>query len=548
MKRANSILATLLPAMLMLSCSTTEKKIAEQWKEVELVFHSEVTYENPYTDVEFHAVFVGNNNDTLIRPGFWDGDNIWKIRFASPVSKGSYQWMTFCSNPEDEGLHRLEGTLECKPYAGSNPLLSHGLLHMSPGMRNVVHSDGTPFLVIGDTPWALPWRGTTETVSVYAKDRMEKGFNSALLMTMMSDRDVKGPESRTEAGGFDVAFEDLADGHINQLKPDYFQYFDTLVNILIDHGIIPVYQPVFHGFGWKGKNLLGWNMEPSENARYCRYLVARYGARPAMYLVGADSDGKNPGVKEGGEEIEKWDAYNQPTGLHYSPFDEVKPDWMSTDQNYEPHRNRTFQDANWLDFQWCQTGHGGIHDPSKVEKMYLNQPVKAVANGEPTYEGIRDPANGSDWWQGHEAWLQFTSGSTMGVVYGAGGLWNWKLFPGEEGWPAWADSRVSWREAIELPGSVYPGYLNKALEGLDITDIEKHPELAGGQLCLAKPGKLYVVYLPERAQITINGLKEGKDFRWFNPLSGDFVLEGTIEDATLSLNSPVEGPSVLIIY
>ena len=52
---------------------------------------------------------------------------------------------------------------------------------------------------------------------------------------------------------------------------------------------------------------------------------------------------------------------------------------------------------------------------------------KATTHAEPTYEGIRDPDNGAGWWQGHEAWLNFTSGGTMGVVYGAGGLWNWTL-------------------------------------------------------------------------------------------------------------------------
>jgi hypothetical protein len=59
---------------------------------------------------------------------------------------------------------------------------------------------------------------------------------------------------------------------------------------------------------------------PVEYARYCRYLVARYGAKPAIWLVSGDGYGKNPGVKEGGEEIEKWDAYGQPTGLALQPF------------------------------------------------------------------------------------------------------------------------------------------------------------------------------------------------------------------------------------
>ena len=43
---------------------------------------------------------------------------------------------------------------------------------------------------------------------------------------------------------------------------------------------------------------------------------------------------------EGGEEIEKWDAYKQPTGQHYSPFCEVIPDWWDRPREYIPHQNQ----------------------------------------------------------------------------------------------------------------------------------------------------------------------------------------------------------------
>jgi hypothetical protein len=400
--------------------------------------------------------------------------------------------------------------------------------------------------MIGDTPWALPWRGTIESVTVYARNRQERGFNTALLMSLQPDRGVEGSRDRKVAGGFGVAFEDLKEGHINHPNSSYFQYLDSLRNILLDHGIVPVFQPVFHGFGWKGKDVLGWTVDPDEYARYTRYLIARYGARPAMWLVGGDGNGKNRGVEQGGRETGSWDAYHQPAGIHYNPFDDYCPESQNRGNCF--HYNKAHQDAPWLDFQWCQTGHGGEHLFHKVERMYENHPVKAVANGEPTYEGIRDPENGSGWWQGHEAWSQFLSGGTMGVVYGAGGLWNWKLFPGEEKWADWCNSHVSWREAIELPGSRYVGYLGKALKGLDITDIEKHPELAGGNLCLAKPGELYVVYLPQGGTVSLTGLSGTRKYRWFDPRAGEFVAEGDVESGDHSFNSSEGAPAVLIVH
>lgn len=530
------------------SCS--EKNIPEiqQWKSFEITFESNAKYENPYTDVELRVEFVGPEGEKLIRPGYWEKGKTWKVRFASPTDSGVWTWKSTASNETDNGLHAKTGKLKAVPYTGENELIKNGLLRMSAGKRNVVHANGKAFLMIGDTPWALPWRGTYESVEAYAKNRQERGFNTALLMSLMPDRGVDGPRSRTEAGGFDVAFEDLKEGHINEINPDYFLYLDSLQNILIHHGIVPVFQPVFHGFGWKGKELLGWDMDEIEYARYCRYLVARYGAEPAMWLVGADSDGRNNGIKEGGEEIQKWDAYQQPTGLHYSPHDDKTPAWLEDfGGQYEPHMNRTHQDAEWLDFQWCQTGHGAKHQFHKVVLMYNNQPTKAVANGEPTYEGINNPENGAGWWQGHEAWSQFLSGGTMGVIYGAGGLWNWKLFSEEDGWDAWANSNVSWKEAIELPGAVYVGYLGEALNGLDITDIEKHPELAGGNLCLAKPGTLFIIYLPGGGKTPLKQAPENGTYKWFNPRSGELAEKGKIENATIQLESPIEGPSVLIV-
>src|SRR6476646_7775224 len=136
-------------------------------------------------------------------------------------------------------------------------------------------------------------------------------------MSVQPDMEARGPRDRTVDEGFDVGFEDLFQGHLNELNPAYFQYFDRLTGKLVTHEIVPVLQPVIFGFGWKGLKVAGPVVPPAEYARYCRYLVARYGARPAIYLVGADGSGYEPQVLAGGEAIESWDCYGQPAGIHY---------------------------------------------------------------------------------------------------------------------------------------------------------------------------------------------------------------------------------------
>lgn len=519
---------------------------APQWKEVELVFESEQDYDNPYTDVEMVVEFSGPNDRVIRRPAFWDGGTTWRVRFASPTARGVWTWRSTSSATADSGLHGQSGSMQSTAYSGENPLLQHGLLRMSPRGRNVVHADGTPFLMVGDTPWALPFRGTEQSVTVYAQNRHERGFNTALLMSVQPDRQIEGPRDRTADGGFGVAFEDLPSGHLNDLNPGYFKTLDRLTSILIDHGIVPAYNPVFQGFGWKGGQTLGGDADPREYSRYVRYLIARYGARPAMWLLVADGYGNEPVAAPAGHTVQEWDAYSQPTGLHYSPYDDFMPEW-SDDPRFGFHFNRAHQDEEWLDFQWAQTGHNAEHHPHEVFRMYENEPTRAVANGEPTYERIGAPDRATGWWQGHEAWLNFTSGGTMGVIYGAGGLWNWKLSPDEDGWPDWANTNASWDQSIQFEGSQYVGYLSRALDGLNLTDIQRRPDLAYGARALAKESELYIVYLPEGGPVRLGGLKEPMRYRWFDPTKGEWSGSGTLESSRVAtLEAPSKAPWVMI--
>jgi hypothetical protein len=425
------------------------------WRCVEISFTAEREYPNAYTDVDVWADFVHDSGTTLRRPAFWDGGSTWRIRFASPVDSGKWRWRSDAT-VGDAGLRGVTGTIRVSAEDTDHRFYRHGFWRMSAGGRSLVHADGTPAVLVADTAWALPWRATEADAVEYARDRSAKGFNAALLMSVQPDMHARGPRERTADEGFDVGFDDLSDGHLNRLNADYFHTLDRLLAVLVEHEIVPVLQPVFQGFGWKGLDVAGTVVPPPEYARYCRYLVARYGAAPALYLVGADGSGREPQIAAGGEEVSAWDCYAQPTGIHYRPHAD----------------NRAHQDASWLDFQWCQTGHSGVHAPERVADMWRNQPVKAVANGEPSYEhtGSTDTAPG--WWQGHEAWSNLCAGGTMGVVYGAANIWQWRLHEDEPGHAAhFLAPSGGWRDSLHLSGSTYVGLVGKILDGLPTTDM-----------------------------------------------------------------------------
>ena len=239
--------------------------------------------------------------------------------------------------------------------------------------------------------------------------------------------------------------------------------------------------------------------------------MARYGARPAIYLVGGDGSGYEAHVPAGGEEIERWDDYHQPTGVHYRPHAD----------------NRAWQDAMWLDFQWCQTGHGGEHITERVTDMWRNTPAKGVANGEPTYEHGGRWGQAEGWWQGRGAWCNLCAGGTMGVVYDAGSLWQWRLHPQEPGHEdRFLAAGTDWREALDFDGSRYVGLISSILEALPITDIAPNWQVTLGRRGLLAPGRLYVGYAEQGGPLKIFGVAVPRPYRVVDPRTGQIMREG----------------------
>jgi hypothetical protein len=489
------------------------------WTQIELELTGHDGVVDPYLGVDAWADFEHEDGQVLTRPAFWDGGRTWRIRFAA-TSPGRWRWSTrLDSGATAPGLTGQSGEVivDSIDAREADPFRRHGFWQMSAEGRSLVHRDGTPALIAADTAWALPWRATAEQAVEYAADRAGKGFNAALLMSVQPDMRAEGPRDRTLDKGFGVGFGDLPTGHLNDLVVEYFQYLDVLLGTLVGHGIVPVLQPVFQGFGWKGLDAAGTVVPPAEYARYCRYLVARYGAIPVVWLVGADGSGEEPQVEAGGVEVHARDCYGHPTGIHYRPHA----------------RNAAHQDADWLDFQWCQTGHGGEHVQERVADMHRNTPVKAIANGEPSYEHTGWRGNAEGWWQGHEAWSNLFAGGTMGVVYGAASLWQWRLHADEPGHsPYFLAPGAGWREAVAFEGSTYVGLLRQILDGLPTTDMVPDWTLAVCPRLLRAPSGLVLAYQEYGGDLRLKSDAVPLNYRVIDPRTGRLVDSGVRSRST----------------
>ncbi len=504
-------------------------QVARQWREVEITLTGPQVSE-PYLGVDLVVDFVHESGQTLTRPAFWDGGRTWRVRFASPLANGVWRWTAHGAPAVNPGTGEL---MAAPAEPGGHPAYEHGFVTVAPHARAGQHADGSPWLVVADTAWAMPWRAILPDVETYAVDRRDKGFNTVLLMTVQPDMKASGPRGRNIDEGFEVGFGDLPEGRLTKINFEYFRYLDQILAVLVEHGLTPVLQPVFHGFGWKGLDVAGPVVPPEEYARYCRYLVARYGARPAVYLVGADGSGTEPQIEAGGREVHRWDAYGQPTGVHYQPH-------SSADAH---------QAAPWLDFQWCQTGHQGDHVPDRVAHLWGNSPAKAIMNAEPTYEETVRPGNGAGWWQGHEAWSNLCAGGTMGVGYGAGSLWQWRIHADEPGFhPYFLAAGAGWREALEFEGSRYVGLVGKILHGLPTTNLKPSWDLCLTTRGLIDPGVLFVGYAEHGSRWDIRDPNHHvpNDYWLIDPRNGSMVMSGRLPPGGGEIDDDSTEPRVLL--
>jgi hypothetical protein len=78
--------------------------------------------------------------------------------------------------------------------------------------------------------------------------------------------------------------------------------------------------------------------------------------------------------------------------------------WREIEPSLTREHTDPYAAESWVqfehDFQWCQAGHAGEHVPERVADLRRNSPVKAVVNGEPTYEHTGRTGVAQGWWQG----------------------------------------------------------------------------------------------------------------------------------------------------
>ncbi len=387
----------------------------------EFIFISDSIYQNPHTEVKLDITFLGPKGERISQAGYWDGDKIFKVRFAPPTI-GNWYYETSSSDINNEGLHNNSSTFYVVDYTGPNKFKSKGWLKVSETGRYLTYGDGTPFFYLGDTAWEMGWKSNKEELVTYLQDRKSKGFN--VIHTVPLSHQYLSNNGRRNQYGEDF----FLDEDYYKINPRYFDYIDEIVDMANENGMLVAIVPLW---GWLnelhrnpdwGDNYI--NIEQSK--LMARYISSRYAADNVVWIVGGDDR------YDTDERREFWDSFARiiKNSTGWRQLATVHPrGWSASFDYFDP-------DTEWIDFQMYQSSHlVSAYYVYRTGKRGFNlEPIKPVINGEPNYEDIFNDLQRPDE-EGafrvrpvhvrEAAYQSILSGATMGINYGANGIWQW---------------------------------------------------------------------------------------------------------------------------
>ncbi len=574
----NSMKVLILAALLPLCSVIAAASEVHIWEKQELTFAATNSHSNPYTDIIVWIDLTGPGLNKRIY-GFWDGGSTFRVRFVA-IQPGRWTWKSG-SSPIDPGLAGKTGSFTAVGWTDAekneNPL-RRGFLRSSANHHALEHADGTPFLAVGDTWYALAanrfrWYDDSTERAIgpaagfkdYVRLRKGQGYNWVNVIAafpnwktdgkswhlMMNDSakttirsawlefGTGSAKNMDNEGGRPFFFpgkvpgfeEDFPD--MDRINPEYFKYLDRKIDYLNANGFIPFIEVSRRDAGLCWYKYYGW---PDSYVRFIQYIWSRYQANNTVL-----------------------------SPIHLDIIDEtVSPDdytaaIRAVEKQFGPPPFGTLLSANanpstlenWGDDSWVtlhQIGNMREHDNYwyLTEIYNLKKPHPAL-NGEPYYAGYRDARGpgSANYTRGatggserDDAFVRsgiygsFLSGGFAGHVYGAEGIWGADIEPSAPihmwdafQWPSGAQMQYlrtfafsigrRYQDLVPLADLISP---NKTLITLGYE---------GWAYCARTDDKrLFLAYFEKGCpQSQIRGARLNSTYRaqWFNPRNGTWL-------------------------
>ena len=312
------------------------------WEMQEIILKAENTYTNWYKDVTVWVDLKGPNFSKRVY-GFWDGNNIYKVRITA-TQPGTWQYTSGSNQEKDAGLNgksaRFTAIAWTEKEIQENPN-RRGFVGATPNGHALQYADGSPFFMVGDTwlagtTWRLPFRNAPTSANYRPQPgigfedaiqyRKNQGFNSVSMIAAFPNWEADlNPSTYADSNGifirnawekfgYDVATEKGVDASgglsywgtftsknmrdewgnlpfsmsqkhkgvsdFDQINPAYFQSLDKKMQYMSEQGFVPLLETIRRDAGPSWNAYFDFN---ESFARYTQYLIARYGAQNFLF-------------------------------------------------------------------------------------------------------------------------------------------------------------------------------------------------------------------------------------------------------------------------
>lgn len=539
--------------------------ITETWVATELTFNSTKEYASradrgdskkmsmaEQAMVILDVTFTCEDGTSLTIPAFWDGGNVFKVRFA-PTKYGVWSYTTKCDT--DDSLNGLTGKVGANSYKGNLDIYKHGFVTVKEGNKYFTYDDGTPFFYLGDTHWSM----CSEEIDSPGTAGKKAGLPSHFQYIV--DKRVSQGFTVYQSEPIGMKFN-LTDG-LTSADIKYFKETDRYYQYIAEKGLVHANAQFFFASALTKRNI----DDPEYLELISRYWVARFGAYPVMWTLAQEIDNDfynergdqkiytfkdNPWVKIA-EYNHKYDAYSHPLTGHQENTGMTTVTGKGTRKGgtltpsgggISAFFSKEVTEAtghNWWGAQWSPSLNSQGSDA--VPKDYWASPKVAI-NYESRYCYLWTKNFGAR----AQGWISLLNGF-MGCGYGAIDIWlynstydvNTESDDGIEKITP-ADKRTSWTEAIEFESGYQAGYLRYFMQQIEwwklVPDFNDKVSFMPSSTetfytCATIGSDTYVVYFYNKTTSTgkICNMIENAEYnaRWFNPRSCDFVDIGTVK-------------------
>jgi len=487
----------------------------------DLVLSTSTTYNNPYLDVSVDGIFTSPTGKVLRLDGFWDNGQTWRVRFA-PNEAGQWSYNTQSADPE----LTTAGTFQAISSS------RRGFVRVSSARPyQFEYSDGTPFLLMGDTNWdgMSSGVGFQTRFKPYIDLRASQHFNAYHTIVVHNRYDYGFNEGGTPF----VMFDDVTRDY-NRLSPGFFQWVDRRVAYADSVGMVSI---LF--FTWAVELQ---KMTTAQYQQMLLYIVSRYAAYNVFWVLVGDYQAyfyDPPLYRQVGPVVANADPFDHPISIHpASGFS-----------------NREFANDSWLSYVMQQLRDAGefLADSIRTDRIY-NKPV---VNGEygyhvpasvHPYHGIPQDANytRTGGWSIFEAGGYFVAGFHH-TFYDPDG--HYPYDPGFDLPPTYWDLN----DAADLEAARQYSVFSQFFQNQTAwSALQPHPELVldGQSELLANPGAEYVAYNARGGRIRLQ-LPAGQYFSlaWFDPIAGALqpsrIFSSTGETVAIMPSNTLDGAALL---